>query len=119
MRRSLPRVRAELSRPVLPVDLWNRLDVPELTSFRQAYGSWVACQTAHGDVPAWSRDLAPNHLAFEFLRAVEANWQAQRVSPYALTWGLSAMPDHPEHGYAEFFKRWPQWNSEMSLLEGS
>jgi hypothetical protein len=63
--------------------------------------------------------LAPNHPAFEFLRAVEANWQAQRVSPYALAWGLSAMPDHPEQGYAEFFVRWPQWSTEMSPLDGS
>lgn len=113
------RVRAELSRPVLPVDLWNRVDVPELGAFRQAYGSWVACQEAHGDAPTWSGDLAEEHAAFAFLRAVEANWQAQRVSPYALAWGLCATPDRPERGYDAFFERWPQWNPERSALDGS
>jgi superfamily II DNA or RNA helicase/HKD family nuclease len=113
------RVRAELSRPLLPVDLWNRVDVPELSVYRQAYGSWVACQDAHNDAPAWSRGLAHDHSAFTFLRAVEADWQAQRVSPYALTWGLCSAPDQPERGYAEFFERWPQWNIERSPLGGS
>jgi hypothetical protein len=112
-------VRTELSRPVLPVDLWNRVDVPELSVFRQAYGSWLACQEAHGDVPAWSNGLAQEHAAFAFLRAVEADWQAQRISPYALTWGLCKTPDQPERGYAEFFERWPQWNTERSSLDGS
>lgn len=113
------RVRAELSRPVLPVDLWNRVDVPELGAFRQAYGSWVACQEAHGDTPAWSQGLAEEHSAFAFLRAVEADWQAQRVSPYALAWGLCTTPDDPERGYAQFFERWPHWNAEQSALDGS
>lgn len=113
------RIRTELSRPPLPVDLWSRVDVPELSSFRQAYGSWAACQEAHGDAPAWSRGLAQEHAAFAFLRAVEANWQAQRVSPYALAWALCATPDQPERGYAEFFKRWPQWNAEQAPLGGS
>ncbi|MEO7775494.1 MAG: DEAD/DEAH box helicase family protein, partial [Steroidobacteraceae bacterium] len=51
------RVRAETSRPLLPVDLWNRTDVPELSFFRQVYGSWIACQGAHRDAPIWSRGL--------------------------------------------------------------
>jgi hypothetical protein len=113
------RVRAELSRALLPIDIWNRLDVPELSVFRKAYRSWVACQEAHDDAPAWSRGLTQDHAAFSFLRAIEADWQAQRVSPYALAWGLCAMPDQPELGYAEFFKRWPQWNTERSPLDGS
>jgi superfamily II DNA or RNA helicase/HKD family nuclease len=113
------RVRAELLRPVLPVDLWGRMDVPVLSDFRQAYGSWLACQEAHGDTPAWSDGLVREHAAFAFLRAVEADWQAQRVSPYALTWALCAMPEQPERAYAEFFERWPQWNSERAPLQGS
>jgi superfamily II DNA or RNA helicase/HKD family nuclease len=113
------RVRAELARPVLPVDIWNRVDVPELSTFRQAYGSWLACQEAHGDAPAWSRSLAEEHTAFALLRAVESDWQALRVSPYALAWGLCATPDQPELGYAKFFERWPQWSAERSPLNGS
>ena len=108
-----------MSRPVLPVDLWNRVDVPELGVFRQAYGSWVSCQEAHGDAPLWSSGLTQDHAAFAFLRAVEADWQAQRVSPYALAWGLCARPEQAELGYAEFFERWPQWNSERSALDVS
>ncbi len=113
------RVRAELSRPVLPVDMWNRVDAPDMSVFRQTYGSWLACQEAHGDVPAWARALADDHAAFEFLRMIEADWQAQRISPYALVWGLCAMPNQPDKGYAEFFNRWPQWNSERSPLDSS
>ena len=113
------RIRSELSRPVLPVDLWNRLDVPDIQSFRQAYGNWIECQKAHGDSPAWRDGLTEQHPALAFLRAVETDWQAQRVSPYALTWGLCARPAQPELGYEEFFERWPQWTAEKSALTGS
>jgi hypothetical protein len=104
---------------VLPVDLWSRMDVPEFSVFRQAYGSWLACQEAHGDAPAWSRGFAQDHPAFAFLRRLEADWQQPRVCPYALAWGLSATPDQPEHGYEKFFERWPQWNTERAPLQGS
>lgn len=113
------RLRNELGRTPLPVDLWNRTDMPDLSAFRSAYRSWVACQLANGDEPAWSRDLADDHPLHDFLRVVEADWQAQRVSPYALVWGLCACPDSPESGYDDFFDRWPQWKSERSALDGS
>jgi superfamily II DNA or RNA helicase len=113
------RLRSELARPLLPIDLWNREDVPHLSDFRQSFGSWFACQDSHGDAPEWSVGTKPDHPVFDFLRAVEPDWQAQRVSPYALVWGLCAMPDSPEEGYEEFFRRWPHWRSERSPLYGS
>ena len=113
------RLRSELGRPLLPVDLWSRTDVPDLRAFRSAYRSWVMCQLANNDEPVWSRDLADDHPVHAFLRVVESDWQAQRVSPYALVWGLCAHPDFPAKGYDNFFERWPQWNSERSTLDGS
>lgn len=113
------RLRTELSRPLLPIDLWGREDVPDISVYRQVFGSWFECQKAHGDSPAWSLGVAQDHPAFAFLRSVESDWQAQRVSPYALVWGLCAIPEHPDQGYEEFFRRWPHWNSERSPLDGS
>ncbi len=108
------RLRGALGRPVLPIDLWSRVDVPDLAAFRAAYGTWLDVQRANGDPPAWDSDAAVS-----FLRAVEADWQAQRVSPYALVWGLCASREDPSAGYAAFFDRWPQWRSEKSRLDGS
>lgn len=113
------RLRIELGRPPLPVDLWNRTDMPGLTEFRSTYGNWLACQIANDDKPAWSHNLADDHPVHAFLRAIEANWQAQRVSSYALVWGLCACPNSPEQGYNDFFERWPQWKTERLPLDGS
>ncbi len=113
------RLRAELGRPLLPVDLWHRTDVPPLTDFRQAFRTWAAAQTANQDRPPWADNLPEDHVVHGFLRAVESDWQAQRVTPYALTWGLCARPDAPEDGYEEFFRRWPQWRREHSALDSA
>jgi hypothetical protein len=48
---------------------------------------------------------------------VETNWQAQRVGPYALLWGLVTHPDQPEAGYEAFFQKYPQWRAEHAPLE--
>ena len=113
------RLRAELGRVPMPVDLWNRADVPSLRDFRAAYRGWLDCQIANGDTPEWALDLAQDHSVRDFLRVVESDWQAQRVSPYALLWGLCASPDLPEAGYEQFFDRWMQWKSERSALDAS
>lgn len=113
------RLFGELGRSPLPLDLWSRTDVPDLGAFRSTYRSWVACQRANDDEPEWSGGLPEDHPVHAFLRAVEADWQAQRVSPYALVWGLCARPDAPEVGYDAFFDRWPQWRAERSKLDGS
>ncbi|MBP9035191.1 MAG: DUF3427 domain-containing protein, partial [Pseudomonadales bacterium] len=113
------RLRVELGRAPAPVDLWNRADMPSLRDFRSAYRSWLDCQIANGDAPEWSRNLADDHPVRDFLRVVESDWQAQRVSPYALLWGLCASPESPEVGYEQFFDRWLQWKSERSALDAS
>lgn len=113
------RLRLELGRTLLPVDLWNRNDVPGLGEFRSAYRSWVACQKANNDEPVWSQGLADDHPVYAFLRVIEGDWQAQRVSPYALVWGLCEQPDSPEKGYDIFFERWTQWKAERSSLQSS
>lgn len=113
------RLTAELGRCPMPVDLWSRVDVPDLATFRGAYGSWLEGQRAHGCEPAWARGLADDDPVVRLLRLAEADWQAQRVSPYALLWGLCAEPSDPSRGYERFFERWPHWRAERSPLEGS
>lgn len=112
-------LRQGLDRPILPIDLWNRTDLPDLGTFRTAHGSWLECQRANNDEPEWSQCLPKDHLAISFLKALEANWQAQRVSVYALAWGLCANPNSPSTGYESFFERWPQWQVERSDLKNS
>ena len=113
-------LREELDRPPLPVDLWHREeDFPEPQEFRAAYGSWLECQRAHGDAPLWSKGLAETHPLCLLLAAAEKDWQAQRVVPYALLWGLAAHPEEPQAGYEEFFRKYPQWQSEHLPLEST
>ncbi len=112
-------LRDELGRPPLPVDLWHREGLPELREFRRAYGSWLECQQAHGDPPAWARGLPEEHPARLLFSAAETDWQAQRVGPYAILWGLAARPDDPRSGYEEFFHKYPQWRVEYAPLDTS
>jgi hypothetical protein len=43
---------------------------------------------------------------------VEADWQAQRVTPYALLWSFCYFPDNFEQGFEEFFIKYPHWQVE-------
>ena len=113
------RVRDALGHPPLPVDLWGRADVPDAREFRDAYGSWFACQDQNGDNLAWSKGLPEDHPAFLLLRKVESDWQMQRVAAYALVWGLCQQPDDPERGYEAFFARWPHLRAEYAPLADS
>ncbi len=113
------RVREALGHPPLPIDLWGRDDVPEARDFREAYGSWLACQTRHENQPTWAEGLPDDHPALLFLRKVESDWQMQRVGAYALVWGLCQQPDDPERGYEAFFARWPHLRAEYAPLVDS
>ncbi len=106
-------LREELGRRPLPIDLWDRADVPDLRPIRDAHGCWLELQRAHDDAPSWSVGLAADHPAFTLLRAIERDWQAQRVAPYALVWGLAERPEDPQAGYARFFERFPHWRVEQ------
>lgn len=112
-------LRDELGRPPLPVDLWHRDELPELKDFRGAYGSWLECQEAQGDEPAWAKGLPEEHPVRLLLAAAETDWQAQRVGPYAVLWGLAARPDEPGIGYEAFFREYPQWRPEHTPLDDS
>lgn len=110
------RMRDGLGRPVRPVDLWNRKDVPGFSEFKQVYKTWLRCQEDNEDVPSWARGLSEAHVVRDFLRAVEKDWQQPRVWAYALLWGLCASPADPAGGYVAFFERWPQWRAEQAPL---
>ncbi|MFL5351655.1 DUF3427 domain-containing protein [Archangium sp.] len=112
-------LRDELGRPPLPVDLWHRDELPELKDFRGAYGSWLECQKAQGDEPGWAKGLPDEHPVRLLLAAAETDWQAQRVGPYAVLWGLAARPEEPGAGYEEFFREYPQWRPEHTSLDDS
>ena len=60
-----------------------------------------------------------DHPSLAFLRAIESDWQAQRVAPYALVWGMAQDPEDPGAGYEEFFVRHPYWSVEKTPLKGS
>ena len=106
-------LRQELGRRPLPIDLWDRADVPDLRPIRDAYGGWLELQRAHDDAPSWAVGLDADHPALVLLHAVERDWQAQRVAPYALVWGLAERPEDPQAGYARFFERYPHWRVEQ------
>jgi hypothetical protein len=110
------RLRDQLGRPVMPIDLDSREDVPPFSDFRTAYGDWLGAQARHGDAPAWAEGLGSDAPARRFLARVEADWQAQRVGVYALCWGLCARPDDPAAGYEGFFERYPHLRVEYAPL---
>jgi len=111
------RLHEELGRQVRPIDLWNRNDVPTFAEFRAAYKSWLNCQEANDDTPDWAQGLARDHLVRAFLSAVDNNWQAQRVGPYAMLWGLGYSPDDPDQGFRQFFETFPHWQRERAALD--
>ncbi len=111
------RLLEQLGGPLQPIDLWDRKDVPTFAEFRTAHKTWLQCQEANDDAPLWAHEISDDHLVRAFLKAAESDWQAQRVWQYALLWGLCAFPDNPEHGYRQFFARWPQWRVEEAELD--
>ena len=113
------RIREELKEPPLPVHLSNRIDSPSLSEFRSAYGSWINCQIARGNSPRWLQIETDQQLTLTFLKNLESDWQAPRVTPYAIIWGLAKYPDEPQKGYLEFFQRWPQWKKEQTEYDFS
>ncbi|MCP3141729.1 DUF3427 domain-containing protein [Pyxidicoccus xibeiensis] len=112
-------LREALGRSPLPLDLWHRDELPELSDFREVFGTWLDCQQAHRDLPPWAVGLPEHHAVRRFLRALEVDWQAPRVGPYALLWGLITRPEQPEAGYEEFFRKYPQWQVEHVPIEAS
>jgi superfamily II DNA or RNA helicase len=107
-------VREELGRAPLPVDFWGREGAPSPSDFRSAFTDWLGCQAAHDDLPDWAMKLGEREPARKFLAAVEGDWQAQRVTPYAVIWGLSGGATSLDAAYERFFEAFPQWERERS-----
>lgn len=110
------RLRADSPRPY-PLDLWGRSDSPEFSVFRASFGSWIRVRQAAKDSDRWEDALKEDDLAYQFLVAIERDWQQARVYPYALLWGLCREKViNPEQAYALFFERFPRWKAEFKPL---
>ncbi|XGB38945.1 MAG: DUF3427 domain-containing protein [Cyanobacteria bacterium LVE1205-1] len=112
-REAYERLKMELNgTPPRPIDLWGRDDMPSLKEFRDAFGSWVDCRIALGDATDWEIQLQKDSAIYRFLKRVEVDWQAQRVTPYALLWALCNYPSDYDLGFEKFFERNPLWQVE-------
>ncbi|MEW6131203.1 MAG: DUF3427 domain-containing protein [Acidobacteriota bacterium] len=110
------KLRADLPRPY-PLDLWGRNDCPEFSVFRSAFGSWIRVRQAANDSEKWEDELREDDFAYQFLLAIERDWQQQRVYSYALLWGLCVDENIPaEQVYSQFFERFPRWKVEFKPL---
>ncbi|XHX79261.1 MAG: DEAD/DEAH box helicase family protein [Stenomitos frigidus ULC029] len=108
-REAYERLKLELGYPPKPVDFAIRDDMPSMKEFRQAFGSWLDCRIAMNDATDWETQIRSNELVYNFLKAVETDWQAQRVTPYALLWAICYYPDRFDQGFDEFFVQYPYW----------
>jgi superfamily II DNA or RNA helicase/HKD family nuclease len=87
---------------------------PQLAEVRAAYGDWIGLQAAHGDAPAALAALAVDAPERVLLKALERDWQQQRVSAYALLWGaLRGVSD------AAFYSAHPRWEVERTAPPSS
>jgi superfamily II DNA or RNA helicase/HKD family nuclease len=98
-------------RRLTPADLWDRPDLANPRDIVRAHEDWLGLQQACEDAPPWAEGLNP--AARSLLREVERDWQCQRVTEYALVWGLCAQPEDPQKGYDAFFQRHPGWAEEQ------
>lgn len=105
-------LKLELGYPPKPVDFVIRDDMPSMKEFRQAFGSWLDCRIAMNDATKWEQQIKNNELVSNLLKAVENDWQAQRVTPYALLWAICYYPNNLDQGFDEFFNKYPYWTVE-------
>lgn len=105
-------LKLELGYPPKPIDFVIRDDMPSMKEFRQAFGSWLDCRITMNDAIDWELQIRNNELIYNFLKAVETDWQAQRVTPYALLWAICFYPDNSAQGFDEFFTKYPYWTVE-------
>ena len=108
-REAYENLKLELGYPPQPIDFVIRDDMPSMKDFRQAFGSWLDCRIAMNDATDWELQIRDNELIYNFLKAVEIDWQAQRVTLYALLWAICFYPDNVAQGFNEFFIKYPYW----------
>ncbi|MBF0235235.1 MAG: DUF3427 domain-containing protein, partial [Desulfamplus sp.] len=110
-------LQSEMARPY-PIDLWGREDCPNMGMFRSCLGSWIGVRIAAKDTADWERSLTDEMVAFQFLSALERDWQQGRIYSYALVWGLCAYPEKEQSkAYDCFFERFPRWKVEYKPLD--
>lgn len=110
------KLRTETDRPY-PLDLFGRDDCPDIGTFRTALGSWIELRRAVNDAEIWENELDESDVAFQFLSALERDWQQPRVYSYALVWALSVHPEMSTlNAYNLFFDRFPRWKVEYKPL---
>lgn len=107
------KLRDELGTPPYPVDFIARRDMPDFSEFRSVFGTWMNLRKEMNDAEDWEVNLASDHPLYELLQACERDWQAPRVTPYAMLWGSVQNPDKPETGYYAFFDKYPRWRDEQ------
>jgi superfamily II DNA or RNA helicase len=106
------RLKLELGYPPKPIDFVIRDDMPSMREFRQVFGSWLDCRIAMKDATDWEIQIRNNELVYNFLKAVETDWQAQRVMPYALLWTMCYYPSNFDEMSNNFFNKYPYWAVE-------
>jgi superfamily II DNA or RNA helicase len=117
-REAYERLKSELEgTPPRPIDLWGRDDMPSLKDFRDAFGSWLDCRIVVGDATDWELEIEKDSPIYILLKRVEVDWQAQRVTPYALLWAMCHYPDNCNRGFEQFFQQNPHWQIEKSQNE--
>lgn len=107
MLRSLENV---LGRPPLPSDCVG--EPMEPAEVRKPFGSWLGACEAAGVAPLWAKRVPGDAPLRAFLRSLEVDWQAPRVTAYATAWALAESPGSVEEGLDRFFEKFPQWQVE-------
>ncbi|PZO41779.1 MAG: hypothetical protein DCF17_10295 [Shackletoniella antarctica] len=118
-REAYERLKLELNYPPKLVDLVIRDDMPSMKEFKQVFGSWLDCRIAMNDATNWELRIKNIELVYNFLKVVETDWQAQRVTPYALLWAICYFPNNVDQGFHEFFIKYPHWAIEKPDDDGN
>lgn len=95
-------LREALGRAPTLADCWGVEEAPAPAELRATFVEWAALQAAHGDAPAWWDEPA-DAPARQLVRALERDWQQQRVGAYATLWAALG---------GDLYARWPRWEVE-------
>ena len=108
-------LKLELGYPPKPIEFAIRDDMPSMKDFRQAFGSWLDCRIAMNDATEWEVQIKSNELVYNFLKAVETDWQAQRIMSYALLWAMCYYQSNFDAGFNKFFDKYSYWAVEKPV----
>lgn len=111
-REAYEQVRAEQGRPPRPIDFWDRAELPAFRELRDVFGGWRRCRIELGDADDWETAVRAGSPLDRLLACAERNWQAQRVTPYAVLWAALDLSRALGPGVDAFFEEHPQWRVE-------